>query len=378
MMRSDNKYELASPWKRLAAVFFNTCIFLMIFIFMSVFVSSSDEENIIFQILSIISILLLILLGIIQMVLLTIRGQSIGKIIMGVKIVKVNTYENGRFITNVLLRVIVNGLLRTIPLYGMVDILLIFSEKNRCIHDHIAGTIVVDLNKPIYVKTDTCENNNEEFIYNSEPIIYNNKKKSNKKNLLVIVIVSFFIILACAIGATQVTSWFHDMVEVAKEEKEKVEIPRIFTSDDGEYSILPSADWEKADPAVNEDASLILFSKDESKGFLVIRESREDFESNIVLEDYINLILNSKEENGTKIYRESLKEKNINVYKAQECVYESSEDGIKFKYLTTFIETPNNFYQIVAWTRKSSFNNCLEEFRHITDSFVEKFKGIDI
>ena len=47
-------------------------------------------------------------------------------------------------LANVLLRVVVNGLLGFIPLYGVVDILFIFREDRRCIHDLIAGTVVVN------------------------------------------------------------------------------------------------------------------------------------------------------------------------------------------------------------------------------------------
>jgi uncharacterized RDD family membrane protein YckC len=46
-------------------------------------------------------------------------------------------------VTNVLLRGVVNGLLSIIPLYGLVDALFIFREDKRCLHDLIAGTIVV-------------------------------------------------------------------------------------------------------------------------------------------------------------------------------------------------------------------------------------------
>ena len=50
---------------------------------------------------------------------------------------------NGGFVSNVLLRVIVNTVLSLIPFYTLVDILLIFREDRRCIHDMIAGTKVV-------------------------------------------------------------------------------------------------------------------------------------------------------------------------------------------------------------------------------------------
>jgi len=75
-----------------------------------------------------------------QMVLLIKDGQTLGKKALRIRIVKMDTGENGGFVPNVLLRLIVNGLLGIIPLYSLVDILFIFRGDRPCIHDMIAGT----------------------------------------------------------------------------------------------------------------------------------------------------------------------------------------------------------------------------------------------
>jgi uncharacterized RDD family membrane protein YckC len=80
----------------------------------------------------------------IQIYFLSSRGQTIGKMVMNIKIVKVDTNKNGGFGANVLMRGIVNGILTMIPLYSLVDVLFIFREDRRCIHDMIAGTRVVE------------------------------------------------------------------------------------------------------------------------------------------------------------------------------------------------------------------------------------------
>jgi len=80
----------------------------------------------------------------IQIYFLSSRGQTVGKMLMNIKIVKMNTKKNGGFGTNVLVRTIVNGILAMIPLYSLVDVLFIFREDRRCIHDMIAGTQVVE------------------------------------------------------------------------------------------------------------------------------------------------------------------------------------------------------------------------------------------
>ena len=83
--------------------------------------------------------LLLLAVFVYQIVLLTKDGQTVGKKAWGIRIVGMQTGANGGFVTNVLLRLIVNGLLGLIPLYGLVNILFIFRSDLRCIHDMIAG-----------------------------------------------------------------------------------------------------------------------------------------------------------------------------------------------------------------------------------------------
>ena len=80
---------------------------------------------------------------ILQVVWLTKDGQTIGKKALGMRVVSVETGENGEFVKNVVLRAWVNSVLSIIPPYALVDILLIFRKEKQCIHDLIAGTRVV-------------------------------------------------------------------------------------------------------------------------------------------------------------------------------------------------------------------------------------------
>jgi uncharacterized RDD family membrane protein YckC len=74
------------------------------------------------------------------------NGQNIGKKLLGIKVVRTDGSRAslGRIFW---LRNVVNALPSFIPfvggLYGLVDILFIFGEQRRCIHDYIADTIVV-------------------------------------------------------------------------------------------------------------------------------------------------------------------------------------------------------------------------------------------
>jgi uncharacterized RDD family membrane protein YckC len=95
----------------------------------------------------------LLLLGwlgllIVQVVLLSTSGQSLGKRIVGIRIVRYEDESNPGFVGAWLLRSLVPGLIAAIPCFGMifslVDIMCIFGVERRCLHDLIAGTKVID------------------------------------------------------------------------------------------------------------------------------------------------------------------------------------------------------------------------------------------
>jgi len=79
-----------------------------------------------------------------QLILLSREGQTLGKKAMNIRIVMYDDGSNPGFGRAVGLRVIVNGLLANVPFYALVDILFIFGAERRCLHDHIAGTKVVE------------------------------------------------------------------------------------------------------------------------------------------------------------------------------------------------------------------------------------------
>ena len=88
----------------------------------------------------------LLLFAIVNGYLLMSRGQTIGKLLLGMRIVR----PDGSAATPVRvigLRYAVGWLLSAIPMVGMVyalvDCLMIFRADRRCVHDLIADTIVV-------------------------------------------------------------------------------------------------------------------------------------------------------------------------------------------------------------------------------------------
>jgi uncharacterized RDD family membrane protein YckC len=75
------------------------------------------------------------------------RGQTIGKVAVGTRIVDLagRTPEFGKLIT---LRYLVPALVSQIPcagaLFGLANALCIFGSERRCLHDYIAGTRVIN------------------------------------------------------------------------------------------------------------------------------------------------------------------------------------------------------------------------------------------
>ena len=83
-----------------------------------------------------------------QCYLLAIRGQTVGKIVMGLRIVRFEDGGNPGFVKAVLLRTFLWAIITAVPvvgtLVGVVGILFIFRDDQRCLHDHLAGTRVVN------------------------------------------------------------------------------------------------------------------------------------------------------------------------------------------------------------------------------------------
>ena len=70
------------------------------------------------------------------------NGQTIAKKLLGIKVVR-SDGSRASFGRIFWLRNVVNTLIGIVPLYGLIDILFVFGDTRRCLHDHIADTIVV-------------------------------------------------------------------------------------------------------------------------------------------------------------------------------------------------------------------------------------------
>ncbi len=86
-----------------------------------------------------------------QWVKLSTTGQTLGKRWMGVRVVRVDGQPIG-FASAVALRLWLPGLIQAVPfigsIFGLVNVLFIFGQERRCLHDLMAGTRVIVASDP--------------------------------------------------------------------------------------------------------------------------------------------------------------------------------------------------------------------------------------
>ena len=123
--------------------------------FLSIFVSAASGKEPDFSALqagSLMSGLLVLALGslillVIQVIMLSTRGQTIGKRILRIRVVRHPDGSPAGFLHAWLLRNFIPFLIQLVPWIGfafwIVDACFIFTQDRRCLHDLIAGTKVV-------------------------------------------------------------------------------------------------------------------------------------------------------------------------------------------------------------------------------------------
>ena len=142
----ESERPLADRGTRLAARFLDGIIFsgVMIFIYSlaSLDLSSSFPGG-----AELIILIVFLPLVVYQIRLLATKGQTIGKRALKIRIVDVADGSNPGFGRACLLRDGVFGILWMVPIFGppavLGDALSIFRHDRRCLHDHLAKTVVV-------------------------------------------------------------------------------------------------------------------------------------------------------------------------------------------------------------------------------------------
>lgn len=157
---TTTRVDLASPWARLGAWFldnvfaFVCCLPGCLVVGFSVLAEALTNRNSFAETVGNSNLLGLVLMMtgglvvlVVQVWMLCARGQSVGKRLLGIRIVRFGDHSNPGFVGSVLMRMIVPGFIQMVPVLGfvffVVDVLFIFRDDHRCVHDLIAGTKVV-------------------------------------------------------------------------------------------------------------------------------------------------------------------------------------------------------------------------------------------
>ncbi len=135
----DSEAELASRFQRLRAAIIDVMIYVVALLPFAVFYGKPMLGG---------SLSALVILGIIGWngVLLAQRGQTIGKKASGIRIVRTDD-SDASFSRLFFMRLILTWVMGSVPfigpLFSLVNVLFIFREDRRCIHDLICDTKVV-------------------------------------------------------------------------------------------------------------------------------------------------------------------------------------------------------------------------------------------
>lgn len=145
----DDRTIKADPWIRLVARLIDGGLMMACFvpIFIAVAVDPDSKEPSPLQ-LAIMSLALLAMLALFvyQLVLLAQSSQTLGKRWMRIRIVR-NDGTHASFGRIFGLRMLVVGILEQVPciglMFSLINIVWIFGEESRCLHDLLADTKVV-------------------------------------------------------------------------------------------------------------------------------------------------------------------------------------------------------------------------------------------
>ena len=149
---ADDGPELAGRGRRLGAYIIDAiiaAIVLAVFAFQNLGISFDDlaRDSMTQQMSTAGTVAFVIIFMAINSYLLVTRGQTLGKWMLGIRIVDVTSNGAATAVKLLGLRYVLVMLLGAIPiiggLLGVIDFLFIFREDRRCVHDLIAGTKVV-------------------------------------------------------------------------------------------------------------------------------------------------------------------------------------------------------------------------------------------
>ena len=144
-----------------------------------------------------------------------------------------------------------------------------------------------------------------------------------------------------------------------------------FISRDQQFQITAPSSWRN-DSTLNEEADISISNDFGVKYFMVLSEKKDDFESGVNLQDYLQIVEGNYEVEMTERPVQLPQETSVNGYPAIAFSFEQQvEDEVEITYVVTVVDTGTHFHQLHAWTLASKYDGVKEELQGIMQSFQE-------
>lgn len=151
---------------------------------------------------------------------------------------------------------------------------------------------------------------------------------------------------------------------------EKADATKDVSSSDGLLQITVPESYKESD-ILNADANLQLMNAAMEQYTITIFESNVDFSDDFTLDDYSDAVSSSMGGVMTSPEFSDIESLTINGYDAKQYTLSGEIEKIKIKYLVTLVGTDNGYYQVISWSLQSRFDNALDTFKQIAESFTE-------
>lgn len=156
--------------------------------------------------------------------------------------------------------------------------------------------------------------------------------------------------------------------DTSKETKE-TEIKGTALKNDNESLQLTIPDGWVQDKELNPLAVLSASKRSDEKYIMVIPYNKKDFSENSKLDDFANTIKQNIGATAKNLVVGTASDTKVGDLPAKQVDISGEVNGVKAKYLMTYLEKGDHFYQIAAWTTESKFDQYKDEFKQVSESF---------
>ncbi|MDP4089013.1 MAG: hypothetical protein Q8930_07040 [Bacillota bacterium] len=167
-----------------------------------------------------------------------------------------------------------------------------------------------------------------------------------KKSKFLAVLMSAFFLLSFA--GCSVVDQVKDSVAASGKDK-------TIVSKDGKFEVTVPGNW-KEETNLNPEANLQVSNRLQEQYLVVIDESKQDFQADITLDEYANLVKENMKSNGEDMSTGGDKEITVNGGTGKYFEVTGTVNKIKAKYVVVITQDNDNIYQIISWSLVSKFD----------------------